>query len=72
MGPRELKAQLGELDTHYYLSSFLKGIMKMAEVYIYPFSNHDKTDTQPDETGDTIPLNPGGGIVEGGPTWEPE
>ena len=28
----------------------------MAEVDIDPFDDHDKTDAQPDETGETIPL----------------
>ena len=39
----------------------------MAEVDIDPFSDHDKTDAQPDEMGETTPLTPGGGS-----TWEPE
>ena len=39
----------------------------MADIDIDPFGDHDKTDTQPDEMGKTIPLNSGGG-----PTWEPE
>ena len=46
--------------------------MKMADIDINPFSNHDKMDTQPDETGKTIPLNPGGVVVGGGATWKPE
>ena len=41
--------------------------MKIADVDIDPFSDHDKTDAQPDETGETISLIPGGGA-----TWEPE
>ena len=32
----------------------------MADVDTNPFGDHDKTDAQPDETGETIPLNPGG------------
>ena len=45
----------------------------MAEVDIDPFGDHDKTGTQPKETGETIPLIPGGVIrVGGGATWEPE
>ena len=66
----EQKTELGELDTCYSLSSFLKDVMKVADVNINFFSDHDKTDTQPDQTGETIPLNPGG--VGGGATWEPE
>ena len=46
----------------YYSSpSFLR-------VDVDPFGDYDK----PDETGKTIPLNPGGVVVEGGSTWEPE
>ena len=41
----------------------------MADVDIDPFSDHNKTDTWPDEMGETIPLTPGG--VIGGGTWEP-
>ena len=33
----------------------------MADIDIDPFNNHDKTDAQPDKTGETIPLIPGGG-----------
>ena len=43
----------------------------MADIDIDPFRNHDKRDAQPDETGETIPLNPGG-VVGGGSTWETE
>ena len=31
---------------------------------IDPLGDHDKTDAQPDETGETIPLIPGGVIEE--------
>ena len=65
----ELKAQLGELDTRFSSSSFLKDIMKMADIDIDPFSDHDKMDAQPDEMGKTISLTTGG--VRGA-TWEPE
>ena len=34
--------------------------MKTGDVDIDLFSDHDKMDTQPDETGGTIILNPGG------------
>ena len=44
----------------------------MADIDIDPFRDHDKTDSQPDETGETIPLNTGGGVMGGGSTWEPE
>ena len=37
--------------------------MKMADIDIDSFGDHDKTDAQPDEMG---------GRVEGGSTWEPE
>ena len=70
MGPRKLKAQLGELDTNCNSSSFLKGIIKMEDVNVDPVSNHDKTDTQAYKTGETVPLTPGG--VGGAATWEPE
>ena len=43
----------------------------MADVNIDAFSDHDKTDSHPDETGENIPLNPGGSMGEGF-TWEPE
>ena len=69
VGPKEPKALFGELDTNCNLSSFLKGVMEMANVDIYPFSDHDKTEVQPDETGETLPLIPGG---VGGATWAPE
>ena len=39
----------------------------MADIDIDPFNN--KTDTKPDEMGETIPFTPGG---VGGSTWEPE
>ena len=42
----------------------------MADVGTDPFDDHDKTDSHPDETGETIPLNQGGAM--GGSTWEPE
>ena len=71
MGPRELKAQLGELDTNCNSSSFLMGIIKMADININLFGSRDKTNAQPDETGEMIPLNPGG-VVRGGSTWKPE
>ena len=44
--------------------------MKMADMDIDPFSDHDKTDAQPD-TGETIPFTPEG-VIEGGSSWEPE
>ena len=40
----------------------------MADIDIDPFGNHYKTCSHLYETGESIPLNPGGG----GPTWEPE
>ena len=46
--------------------------MEMADIDINPFSNHDKMDTQPDETGKTIPLNPREVVVGGTATWKPE
>ena len=42
----------------------------MANIDIDPFGEHDKTDAQHDETGETIPLAPRGAI--GGATWQPE
>ena len=32
----------------------------MADTDIDPFGDHDKTDSHPDETGETIPLLSGG------------
>ena len=32
--------------------------MKLADIDIGPFGEHDKTDIQPDETGKTIPFTP--------------
>ena len=42
--------------------------MKIPDVDINPFGNHDKPDDHPDKpTGKTIPFNPGG-VIEGGST----
>ena len=38
----------------------------MADVDTDPFSDHDKIDSHPDETGENISLTPGGA------TWESE
>ena len=64
LGPRlgsrnvgESKAQFGELDTHYNSSSFLKGVVKMADNDIDPFHDHDKMDAWPDKTGETLSLS---------------
>ena len=54
LGPKELKAEVGNVNTHCNSSYFLKGVMKMADVDIDSFSEHDKTDTQPDETGEKL------------------
>ena len=43
--------------------------MKMADVDIDPFSEHDKTNEQP-YTGETIPFTPL--ILIKAPSWEPE
>ena len=43
---------------------------KMADVDVDTFGDHDKTDSHPDDTGETIPLKPGGAM--GGSTWKPE
>ena len=45
--------------------------MKMADVDIDPFGEHDKTDPQPNETDETISFTPGG-VIEGGSTPEQE
>ena len=46
--------------------------MKMSDVDIDPFGDHDKTNMQPDEPmGETIPFTLGG-VIERGSTWEPE
>ena len=42
----------------------------MADVDIDCFGDHGKTN--PDETGEAIPLNPGGVVMRGGATWEPK
>ena len=42
----------------------------MADVDIHPSGNHDKTDSHPDGTDETIPFTPGG--VIGRSAWEPE
>ena len=42
----------------------------MADVDTDPFGEHDKTDSYPDKTGQTIPLTPGGAM--GGSSWEPD
>ena len=55
MDPRELKAQMGELDTNCISSSFHEGVTKMADIDTDPFRNHDKTDVQPDH--DRIPIS---------------
>ena len=39
----------------------------MADVYIDPFGEHDRTGSRTDETGENISLTP-----VGGSTWEPE
>ena len=43
----------------------------MANVDIDPFGHHNNAETQPDETGETIPLTTRG-VGRGGDTWEPE
>ena len=41
----------------------------MADVDIDPFGENDEIDSLPDDTGETIPLTPGGSMG-GGSTWE--
>ena len=36
----------------------MRVLWKMADVDIDPFSNHDRTDSHPDETVENIPFNP--------------
>ena len=43
----------------------------MADIDIDPFGNHNKTDSHPDKTGESIPTTPGG-EKGGGSSWEPE
>ena len=43
----------------------------MADVDIDTFGDHGKTDSGPNEAGESIPLTPGGSMV-GGFTWETE
>ena len=46
--------------------------MKMVDIDIDLFRDHDKMDARPDEpTGETICLILGG-VIGGGSTWEPE
>ena len=45
--------------------------MKMADVDIDPFGEHDKTNAQPDETGQKFSVTPGG-AVERKSSSEPE
>ena len=65
MGP---KAKVGNVNAHYNLSFFLKGVMKMADVDVDPVGRHDKTDAQPD-TDETIPFTLGE-VIAGKSTWE--
>ena len=66
--PKKLRVPLGDLGTHYNSSSFLESYDKMADIDIDPFEEHNKTDLHPDETGENVPLTPGGAM--GGSTWE--
>ena len=50
------KKALGELDICYSLSSFYQADQKMTDFDVDPFGEHNKMDTQPDETGESIPL----------------
>ena len=45
--------------------------MKMADVDIDPVGDHDKTDEQSYETGETISFTPGG-VIEEKSTWKPQ
>ena len=63
------KALFEDLDTTYNSSYFLKDVIKMADIDIDLFGEHDKIDEHSDE-GETIPFTLGGVIGEG--TWEPE
>ena len=44
----------------------------MDDVDIDPFGEHDKTHLHPDDTDENIPLNPGGGALGVGSTWDSE
>ena len=44
-----------------YSPSFLKGTIKMADIDIDPFGEHDRTESRTDETGENISLTPVGG-----------
>ena len=70
VGPKELKAQLEELDVYHISSSFLRSYEKMTDVDINPLGDHDKTDSHPDETGENIPLTQLGPMGRG--TWKQE
>ena len=41
----------------------------MTDIDINPLGNHNKADSHPDDTGETIPVNPGGAAMGGGSTW---
>ena len=60
MVPKELRVPLEYLDTHNNSSFFGESYGKW------------KTDSHPDETGETIPLTPGGEMGGGGIHLEPE
>ena len=60
-----MRVPLEDLDIRYSLSSFLDSYEEVADVDIDPIGNHDKTDSHPDDTGENIPLNPGG-VIGGG------
>ena len=44
----------------------------MADDDIDSFGDHDNTNSHPDDTDQSILLNPGGAIGGGGSSWEPE
>ena len=61
---------MGNVNTHCNSSSFLKGVMKMADVDINPLGKNGKMDAQPDRD-ETIPYILGG-VIGGKLTWEPD
>ena len=58
-----------DLDIIYSLS-FYKGTIKMADVDIDPFGEHESRTDDNTETGENIPFTPVGGGRSS--TWEPD
>ena len=64
----QLEPMVEDLDI-IYTPSFLKGTIKMEDVDIDPFGEHESRTDDNTETGENIPFTPVGG---GRSTWEPD